>query len=75
MQPIVNGLEEMYNSITVVSVNALDGAEGEAWFDALGLRGHPATLIFDAEGNEVYRRFGVIVPEDLKDQIDRLLSN
>ena len=75
MQPIVNGLEETYNSITVVSINARDGADGETWFDALGLRGHPAILIFDADSNEVYRRFGVIPQDELKEEIDNLIEN
>ena len=65
MQPIVNGLEDEYTNITFVSLNPLDNADGESLFDQLALRGHPAILVFDASGQEIYRGYGVIEPEIL----------
>lgn len=72
MQPIVDGLTDDYNTISFVSINALDSADGETWFSTLALRGHPATLIFTLEGDEVYRSFGVIDESTLREELDRL---
>ena len=66
MQPIVNGLQEDYgNEITFVSLNAKDSEDGEALFQQLGLPGHPGIVIYTTDGEEVFRRFGIVDFDDL----------
>lgn len=61
----MNRLEEQYSTdIAFEYLNALDDGIGEASFTQLALRGHPAILIFDAEGKEILRSF-TIMEEDL----------
>lgn len=63
----MNGLEEDYTGqITFQTFNAGDGADGETLFDQLGLRGHPAVLIYSSDGQEVFRQLGVISADDLE---------
>lgn len=58
MLPIVNGLEEDYSqTVTFLYLNAAtDGAEA---FQQLGLRGHPAYVLFDADGTRLFTTLGV----------------
>lgn len=69
MQPIVNRLEEQYtNRIHFVQLNATtDGAES---YDVLGLRGHPAYLIFSADGEEIFRALGTQAFDFLEQILD-----
>lgn len=61
----MNRLEEQYSTdIAFEYLNALDGGIGESSFTQLVLRGHPAILIFDAEGKEILRSL-TILEEDL----------
>lgn len=74
MQSIVHGLEETYTGqIAVVMLNARDGDDGEAAFNALNLPGHPGILLFDDSGNETFRQFGIIPEETLITAIERVL--
>ncbi len=74
MQPIVNGLQETYtDQIAVVMLNARDGRDGEAAFNALNLPGHPSILVFDESGNETFRQFGIVPEETLIAAIARVL--
>ena len=75
MQPIVNGLQEKYDEqVTFVSFNAMDGAEGEAIFRHLGLRGHPAILIYTTDEEEIFRQLGAVDEEILADTLDEILT-
>ena len=75
MQPIVNGLQDTYkDSITFLSFNAQDNADGEAFFGSLGLRGHPGIVIFSTAGDEVSRYLGVVDEGTLTDAINALLN-
>ena len=75
MQPIVNGLQDVYNDqVTFVSLDAGDDEEGEAIFNNLGLRGHPAVLIFMADGEEVFRQLGGVDETILIDKLDETLA-
>ena len=66
MQPIVNGLQEEYNEeVSFVSLNAQDGEDGEAIFQSLGLPGHPSIVIYSPDGTELYRRFGIVMFDEL----------
>ncbi|MBE0689779.1 MAG: hypothetical protein IH587_06615 [Anaerolineae bacterium] len=74
MTPIVNGLEaDMGDRIVFRYWNALDGADGQQTFEALLLPGHPAFVIFDAEGQETYRAFGAITTQTLRAALEGAL--
>lgn len=66
MQPIVDGLQEDYKAqVTFVSLNASDGGDGEALFQQLGLPGHPGIVIYTPDGEEAFRRYGILSFDDL----------
>jgi hypothetical protein len=66
MQPIVNGIQEDYGEqVSFVSVNVKDGGDGAALFQSLSLPGHPSIVIYMPDGEEVYRRFGIVDFDDL----------
>lgn len=71
----MNGLQTQYSeNIAFVSLNAADNAEGQSAFEQLTLPGHPAIVIFDADGNEVYRAFGSFEEEILVTELIALLE-
>ena len=71
MTPIVNGLEADYdNSVAFQYLNALDNSLGEQAFSLLNLRGHPSYVVFDQNGNEVYRAVGIIDREMFREVLD-----
>lgn len=71
----MNGLQGEYSeNIAFVSLNAADGAEGQSAFEELVLPGHPAILIFDADGNEIYRAFGSFEEEILVTELIALIE-
>ncbi len=71
MMPIVDGLEEQYSErVQFVRLNA--NAEGAEAFRELNLPGHPSVVIFNVDGEEVYRGFGVIPEAQLKQELDAL---
>lgn len=74
MQPIVNGLQAEYDAIDFLQYNARDGAEGETFWGDLGLRGHPALVLFDATGKEVWRVVGEVSEQNIRDQLDRIID-
>lgn len=57
MQPIVNGFEEVYSdNMAFVYLNA--NTDGQMIYETLNLRGHPAYVIFQTDGTEVFRTLG-----------------
>jgi hypothetical protein len=69
----VYGLQEEYSQdIAFVELNAADGDTGQAAFMELGLRGHPAIVIFDAQRQEVFRTFGLIEEKPIRQVLDGL---
>lgn len=67
MQPIVNGLQETFGDrAAFASLDAADGAGGQAAYEHLALPGHPSVVIFDAAGRETYRGFGIIPADTLR---------
>lgn len=75
MRPIVDGLQARYSDrMTFVYMNARDGGQGEAVFDALSLRGHPGYVIFDSTGKEVYRQLGQVDEQVLVTAIDSAID-
>ena len=75
MQPIVDGLQGEYgDDVLFLDYDARDEVEGKSYFDALGLRGHPALVLYDAEGTEVWRMVGVVEESDLRARLDSVLE-
>ena len=75
MQPIVNGLEgEFGTEVEFLQFNAQDGAEGEAYFQQLGLPGHPSIVIFSTDGREIYQGLGTIDEDLLRQEITQVLN-
>ncbi len=57
MQPIVNGFEDIYSdTMAFIYLNA--ETDGLAIYESLSLRGHPSYIIFDTNGDEVFRALG-----------------
>lgn len=75
MLPVVNGLQEQYGEqIAFVLLNAQDQDKGEEAFKALQINGHPASLIYQSEGKEVFRRLGSVPETDLVEAINAVLG-
>lgn len=75
MQPIVNGLQEDYTGqLAFMSFNAGDSGDGETLFQSLGLPGHPSMVIFMPDGEEAYRRFGIVTFDDLENTLIDILE-
>jgi hypothetical protein len=73
MMPIVNGLAEKYGDrMSFQRLNA--ASEGQTLFQQYGLRGHPAYIILDEQGNEVWRQIGPVRREVLEQAIQRALE-
>jgi hypothetical protein len=73
MQPIVDGLEEIYSDqVAFVSLDA--AGDGKAAFDASNLPGHPSFLIMQPDGEEVWRRAGVVGYADMDTVIQEALN-
>lgn len=75
MTPIVNGLQDQFNSqIHFVSLRANDNGAGQAVFEALDLRGHPAVVVMMPDGEEIFRGFGVLDEDLLRDTLASVAS-
>jgi hypothetical protein len=75
MQPIVNGLQgEFGEQIDVVSLNAADGAEGQAAFVFYGLRGHPTVMLVEPGGAIAWTRTGLVTQEELEQELQEVLK-
>ncbi len=72
MRPVVNGLEAVYGEQVDFRRYNIDSAEGEAWASAYQLRGHPAFLLLDAQGQERWRYVGVIAQESIAAELAAL---
>jgi thioredoxin-related protein len=71
--PIVNGLENDYSDrIAFQRLNA--AREGQALFRRYNLRGHPAYVILDEQGNIVWRLVGQTPRAALEQAIQRALE-
>ena len=75
MRPIVNGLEEQYqNQVDFLSLNALDGGQGEAAFRAYGLRGHPSTVVVAPGGQVNSIHLGIVSRQELDQALQDALG-
>jgi hypothetical protein len=70
----VNGLKEQYgDEMAFAILNAGDRSQGEELFKALRLSGHPASLIYQPDGNEAFRKLGSVPETELIAAIDQVL--
>jgi thiol:disulfide interchange protein len=75
MTPIVNGLEQEFSGkVAFQYLNAADGAQGQRTFEQLRLPGHPSYVLFAADGRELYRSFGLVDAERLRNAISASLT-
>ena len=74
MRPVVNGLDERYgNRIDFRRYNITSEA-GEAWATSYNVRGHPAMLLVDEQGQERWRYVGVISEEAVAVELTAVLT-
>jgi hypothetical protein len=74
MMPIVNGLEADYSeNMAFVRLNVGNG-EGAQVFQQLKLPGHPAYVIFSADGKEICRAFGIVDAAQFRDIISKAID-
>jgi hypothetical protein len=75
MQPIVNGIQSEFDEqIEIVSLNAADGAEGQAAFEFYGIRGHPTVMLIEPGGATAWTRTGFITQEELEQELQEVLK-
>ncbi|MEM9951776.1 MAG: hypothetical protein AAF846_09265 [Chloroflexota bacterium] len=73
MQPIVHRLTEQYSdTVTFIELNA--ETDGQAVYESLALRGHPATVIFLPDSTETFRALGVQDEDTLVEEIEKALT-
>ncbi len=74
MAPIVDGLEEQYGEqIAVKRINA-NVDDGPVIMQAYRIPGHPTTIVFDNEGNEIQRLIGPQSVEVIEEALQNMLS-
>ena len=69
MTPIVDGLEQTYHGHLVFKRIDANEGDGPAIMRDYRIPGHPTTLIFDSEGQEVQRFIGPQPTETIEDVI------
>ena len=74
MQPIVDGLETKYREVmTFTYLNA--NTDGSSIYKSLNLRGHPAFVIFQVNGEEKYRTLGYQSEDVLIEAIEQIIQS
>ncbi len=74
MSPIVDGIEQKYrDKIAVKRVNANVG-DGPEIMRAYRIQGHPTTLIFNNQGQEVQRFFGAQPSETVEEVLEKIIA-
>ena len=74
MEPVVNGLEEIYQEqieFRALDANALDGQQA---FRAYALPGHPGYVLLNPEGEVLWKGFGEQSEENLAIQLEGFLN-
>jgi hypothetical protein len=73
MRPVVDRIKEDYaGQLKVVELNA--NSDGQEAFEAGNLPGHPAFVIVQPDGQEVWRGFGLVSEVDIYNAIDDALA-
>jgi hypothetical protein len=73
MRPIVDGLEQDYDDRVDFRRYNIASEDGEAWASRYSLRGHPAFLLLDSQGQESWRYLGVIPREAIETELKTVL--
>lgn len=74
-EPIVNGLErEWAGSVQVVQVNIQDSSN-RALIERLDARFTPTFVLFDADGEEVWRSVGAIRADEARAEVKALAES
>jgi hypothetical protein len=74
MVPVVNGLEDkLSEQIEFRRIDA-NSRDGNAAFRAYGLRGHPAFVLLNPDGNVLWTGLGEQSGEDIERQLQVILS-
>jgi hypothetical protein len=60
MQPTVSQLQDIYGDDVAFQIIDANSTDGALWFAQLTLPGHPSYVLFDADGGETFRTFGVV---------------
>jgi thioredoxin-like negative regulator of GroEL len=73
MAPIVDGLEEQYREQIVFKRINANADDGPTIARAYRIPGHPTTILFDQEGNEVQRLLGPQPMEVVEQAVQRIV--
>ncbi len=73
MRPVVDGLEQDYGDRIEFQRYNIASEEGETWARQYNLRGHPAFLLLDSQGQERWRYLGVIPREKIEAELKVVL--
>jgi hypothetical protein len=71
MTPVVNRLRDEYEQVAFFYFNAADNAQGQQLFQQFALPGHPSYIILSETQEEIYRGFGIVPEEELRNAIER----
>lgn len=74
MTPIVNGLETEYADRIVFQKLDADTLEGHQVMETYHLRGHPAIVLFDANGDVAWTSLGVQPRETIVAAIEQIIN-
>lgn len=74
MRPVVNGLRETYGDEIEFRYFNIASQEGRAWAEQYSLRGHPAYVLLDADGEESWRALGVLPRETIEAELQAVLK-
>lgn len=75
MAPIVNGLEEEFGGRVAFQRMNVDEQDGRLAAQTYRVRGHPAIVILDAQGEVIWSRVGVQSVKDVASALDGALSS
>ena len=74
MQPVVDRLEDEFGDrIQVITLNA--NKDGREAFRAGGFQGHPAFVLLQADGVEIWRGIGLIDYPTIVDTVQQALES
>jgi hypothetical protein len=75
MEPVVDGLEDVYTDQVEFRRIDANSEDGRKIFQAYGLRGHPAYVVINPQGAVLWTSLGEQSEEMLVQTVQGLLSN
>jgi len=74
MQPVVNRLEDEFGDrVQVLSLDADE--DGREAFRAGGFKGHPAYVLLQPDGQEIWRGFGIVEYSMMMGEVQQALGS